>query len=148
MIAELLVFFALLSLSTTIVILLPGAVRSRVWLGFPLGAVATGAAAAALYWLTADLPAAGTLFVLALVFGAVARALLSGWSYLAALLIVAILFAGLYYLVYSVLQAAADPLGPVVWVGSVVLLLLELAALLLSLSYAYEILDVLSRRRA
>src|SRR3989442_1002174 len=90
---------------------------------------------------------AAVLAVLALLFGLVARPLLIGWSYLAALLIVAILFAGVYYLVYSVLQAAADPLGPIVWFGSVVLLLLELAALGLSLSYAFEVLDVLSRRR-
>src|SRR5438105_11203178 len=124
-IAELLVFFALLSLATTVVILLPGAVRSRIWVGLPLGALASGAAAGALYWLTKDLAAAETLFVLALLFGGVARILLKGWSYLAALLIVAILFAGLYYLAYSVLQALADPLGPIVWVGTVVLLVLE-----------------------
>ena len=47
---------------------------------------------------------------------------------------------------YSILQAAADPLGPVVWAGSLVLLLLELFAFALTLSYAFEILDVLSRR--
>jgi cellulose synthase/poly-beta-1,6-N-acetylglucosamine synthase-like glycosyltransferase len=82
------------------------------------------------------------------VFGVVGEVLLRGWSYLAALLMVAILLAGLYYLVYSVLQAASDPLGPIVWVGTVVLLVLELAALGLSLSYAFEVLDVLSRRQA
>jgi cellulose synthase/poly-beta-1,6-N-acetylglucosamine synthase-like glycosyltransferase len=146
-IAELLVFFALLSVATTIVILLPGAVNSRVWLGLPLGALAAAGAAAALYELTGDIPAAEALFALALLFGVVARILLIGWSYLAALLWVSILFAGLYYLVYSVLQAAADPLGPIVWLGTVVLLVLEVVALFLSLSYAYEVLDVLSRRR-
>jgi len=146
-IAELLLFFALLSLATTVVILLPGAVRARIWVGLPMGALAAAGAGAGLYWLTKDLAAAEVLAALALLFGLVARTLLIGWSYLAALLIVAILLAGVYYLVYSVLQAAADPLGPIVWFGSVVLLLLELAALGLSLSYAFEVLDVLSRRR-
>jgi cellulose synthase/poly-beta-1,6-N-acetylglucosamine synthase-like glycosyltransferase len=147
-IAELLIFFALLSLATTVLILLPGAVRARVWVGLPLGALAAAGAGAGLYWLTGDLPAAEVLVILALVFGAVGEVLLRGWSYLAALLMVAILLAGLYYLVYSVLQATSDPLGPIVWVGTVVLLVLELAALGLSLSYAFEVLDVLSRRQA
>jgi cellulose synthase/poly-beta-1,6-N-acetylglucosamine synthase-like glycosyltransferase len=146
-IAELLIFFALLSLATTVLILLPGAVRARAWVGLPLGALAAAVAGAALYWLTGDLPAAEVLVLLALVFGVVGEVLLNGWSYLAALLMVAILLAGLYYLVYSVLQASADPLGPIVWVGTVVLLVLELAALGLSLSYAFEVLDVLSRRQ-
>ena len=126
-IAELLVFFALLSLTTTVVILLPGAVRARIWFGLPLGALAAAGGGAGLYWLTNDLAAAEVLAGLALVFGLIGRILLSGWSYLAALLMVAILFAGVYYLVYSVLQAASDPLGPIVWLGSVVLLLLEVA---------------------
>src|SRR5207237_9706555 len=74
-IAELLIFFALLSLATTIVILLPGAVNSRIWFGLPLGAIAAGAAAGVLYELTGDFAAAGALSVLALVFGLVRRAL-------------------------------------------------------------------------
>src|SRR5262249_35161719 len=49
-------------------------------------------------------------------------------------------------LVYSVLAAVVDPIGPLVWAGTIVLLLLEVFALFLSLSYAFEVLDVLSRR--
>src|SRR5262249_24614866 len=55
--------------------------------------------------------------------------------------------AGLFYLAYSVLAAIADPLGPVVWMGTVVLLLAEVVAFGLTLCYAFEVLDVLSRRR-
>jgi cellulose synthase/poly-beta-1,6-N-acetylglucosamine synthase-like glycosyltransferase len=146
-IAELVIFFALLALSTTIVIVLPGAVRTPIWLGLPLGAVAAAGAAGGMYLLTRDFPASEVLFVLALLFGLAAWALIRGWSYLAGLLMVAIVLAGVYYLFYSVLQALTDPLGPIVWTGTVILLILELAALGLSVSYAFEVLDVLSRRR-
>ncbi|TMC06738.1 MAG: glycosyltransferase [Chloroflexi bacterium] len=147
MIAELLTFFALLSLVTTaLVVLVPGVVRSRAWLGVPLGALAAAAASATLWWLTGDLSAAEFLLVWAVVMGIVARLLLDRWSYLAALLFAGVLLAGLTYLVYSVLAGVVDPLGPIVWIGTVLLLLLELVALGLSLSYAFEVLDVLSRR--
>jgi cellulose synthase/poly-beta-1,6-N-acetylglucosamine synthase-like glycosyltransferase len=146
-IAEFLVYFALLSLSTTVLILLRDAVRARAWIGLPLGAVAAAAAAFGLYLLNGDLSAAEFLAAWAVLFGVVARLLLEEWSYLASLLFSSIVFAGVTYLVYSVLAAIVDPLGPVVWLGTVVLLLVEIAALGLALSYAYEVLDVLSRRR-
>ena len=147
MIAELLAFFALLSLAATVVVLFPGTVRAPAPIGLPIGLVAVAAAAGALLWLTGDLSAAEFLAVWAVVMGIVARLLLERWSYLASLLISSLLLAGLTYLVYSVLAAVVDPLGPIVWVGTVLLLLFELAALALTLSYAFEVLDVLSRRR-
>jgi cellulose synthase/poly-beta-1,6-N-acetylglucosamine synthase-like glycosyltransferase len=145
-IAELLAFFALLSLAVTVVVLFPGTVRARAWLSLPLGLVAVAAAGGALLWLTGDIAAAEFLAVWAVVMGVVARLLLERWSYLAALLISSVLLAGMTYLVYSVLAAVVDPLGPVVWAGTVLLLLFEAAALALTLSYAFEVLDVLSRR--
>jgi Glycosyltransferase like family 2 len=146
-IAELLTFFALLSLSTTaLVVLVPGVVRARVWLAVPLGTAAAAAAAATLLWLTGDLSAAEVLLVWAVLMGVVARLLLNRWSYLASLLFASVLLAGVTYLVYSVLAAVVDPLGPIVWFGTALLLLLELVALGLSLSYAFEVLDVLGRR--
>ncbi|HEY4028256.1 MAG TPA: glycosyltransferase, partial [Candidatus Dormibacteraeota bacterium] len=112
-----------------------------------LGAIAAAAAGGALLWQTGDLSAAEFLSAWALLLGIVARLLLDQWSYLASLLISSVVMAGLTYLVYSVLAAVVDPLGPVVWFGTIVLLVLELAAFLLTLSYAFEVLDVLSRRR-
>ncbi|MBO0683690.1 MAG: glycosyltransferase, partial [Candidatus Dormibacteraeota bacterium] len=147
MIAELVLFFALLTLATTLVIILPGAVRTPIWVGIPLAAVAAAGAAGGMYLLTRDFSAAEVLFGVALVLGLFGKSVVRRWSYMAALLMVSLLLAGTFYLVYSVLQAMADPLGPVVWAGSIVLLILELAALLLSVSYAWEVLDVLSRRR-
>ena len=146
MIAELLIYFSLLSLATTAVILLPGAVKGRVWIGLPLGVVAAAAAGAGLLWLTGDLTAAEFLSVWAVLLGVVARLVFERWSYLASLLLSGIVLAGISYLVYSVLAAIVDPLGPVVWAGTVVLLVLEVAAFLLTLSYAFEVFDVLSRR--
>jgi cellulose synthase/poly-beta-1,6-N-acetylglucosamine synthase-like glycosyltransferase len=145
-IGEVLEYFALLSLAATVIALFPSFVRARIWLGLPLGAMAAGAAGLGLYWLSGDAVAAEFLAAWALLMGVVASLLLEGWSYLAALLYVSVAMAGLTYLVYSILQAVVDPLGIVVWLGSIVLLVLEIAAFLLTLSYAYEVLDVLSRR--
>jgi cellulose synthase/poly-beta-1,6-N-acetylglucosamine synthase-like glycosyltransferase len=145
-IAELLTYFALLSLFATVLALLPGVVRARAWLSVPVGAISAGAAGYALYLLNGDLSAAEFLAIWALLFAVVARLLLQGWSYLASLLLTSVAFAGITYLVYSVLAAVSDPLGPIVWLGTVLLLLLEIVALGLTLSYAYEVLDVLSRR--
>jgi len=145
-IAELLTFFGLLSLVVTVLAIIPGVVRTRAWLGVPLGVLAAAGAGAGLYLATGDVSAAEFLAAWALLLGVVARLLLERWSYLAALLLSTLLMAGLTYLVYSVLAAVVDPLGPIVWAGTVLLLLLEIAALLLTLSYAYEVLDVLSRR--
>src|SRR5438034_881522 len=148
MVAELLTYFALLSLVTTVLVLVPGLVRVRLWLSLPLGLVAALAAGLGLYELNGDLSAAEFLALWAVVFALVAKLLLERWSYLASLLFASVAFAGLTYLVYSVLAAAGDPLGPVVWLGTVALLVLEIVALGLTLSYAFEVLDVLSRRQA
>ncbi len=147
MIAELLIFFALLSAVTTIVVMLPGIVRTRIWLGLPIGLICAAAASAGLYLITNDLAAAQFLAPFAVILGVAARLLFSGWSYIASLLMAALTLAGALYLVYSVLAATADPLGPIVWLGTVILLIFEIAAVLLTLSYAFEVLDVLSRRR-
>ena len=147
MIAELLIFFGLLSLATTLLLVIPGVARARIWLALPLGAIAAAGAAAGLYELTGDLVAAQYLVAAALAAPLLLRLLLPAWSYLATLLFLSVALAGLSYLAYSVLQATVDPIGPLVWIGSVVLLLIELAMLGLSLSYAYEVLDVLGRRR-
>jgi cellulose synthase/poly-beta-1,6-N-acetylglucosamine synthase-like glycosyltransferase len=147
LVGELLVYFALLTLGATILIIfVPGAVRASAWLGLPLGAVAAGAAAYGLYQLTADAAAAELFAAWAVLFALVARVFLERWSYLASLLMTGIIFAGISYLVYSVLAARTDPLGPVVWAGTIALLVLEVVAFGMTLSYAYEVLDVLSRK--
>src|SRR5262249_46719360 len=118
------------------------------WAGLPLGVVAAAAAGAALYRLTNDLAASEFLPLLALLLGLLARLLFRGWSYLASLLMASVTLAGVFYLIYSVLAATADPLGPIAWLGTVGLFVAEVVAFGLTLSYAVEVLDVLSRRRA
>jgi len=146
-IAELLAFFAFLSLTTTaLAVLVPGAVRARAWLGVPLGALAAAGAGGGVALVSGDRAAAQSMAVLALILAMGTRLWLRRWSYLAALMMVGIVLAGLSYLGYSVLQAAVDPLGPTVWGGSALLLVLEVFALGLTVSYAFEVLDVLSRR--
>src|SRR5207248_1420111 len=52
----------------------------------------------------------------------------------------------LAYLVYVAVLTGVQASGPVVWIGSLLLFVLELFALSLSISYAFELLDVLGRR--
>jgi cellulose synthase/poly-beta-1,6-N-acetylglucosamine synthase-like glycosyltransferase len=146
-IAELLIYFSILSLAVTALVVVDGVVRTPIWLGLPLGMIAAAVAGAVLLWQTGDLSAAEFLSASALLLGVIVRLLLDGWSYLASLLLAGVVVAGVSYLVYSVLAAVVDPLGPVVWAGTIVLLVFEVAAFLLTLSYAFEVLDVLSRRR-
>ena len=128
------VFCGLLSLVTTFLLAIPGCAKARLLLGLPLGALAAAGAGAGLVWFASDLVAAEYFAVAALVLTLLLRLLLPAWSYLAALLFLSVAVAGLSYLVYSVIQATVDPVGPAVWLGSVLLLIVELAMLGLSLS--------------
>ena len=67
MVAELLTYFVLLSVVTTLLVLVPGIVRTRVWLSLPLGLGAALVAGAGLFLLVGDLSAAEFLAI----FGAV-----------------------------------------------------------------------------
>ena len=68
------------------------------------------------------------------------------WSPVAVELFTCLVVAGVAYLLYAAVQTFAQGGTAVVVVGSVVLWLMELAALALTVSYAFEILDILGRR--
>jgi cellulose synthase/poly-beta-1,6-N-acetylglucosamine synthase-like glycosyltransferase len=140
------IFFALVALTSSITILLPGIVRARLWVGLPAGVVALALAGAATTVIAGDVTEAEVLAVAAFVVAVLLRILLPRWSFMAAQLFVVLVLASVTYLIYVAIIAAFDPLGPVAWIGSAVLTLLEAFALALGLSYAFEILDVLSRR--
>jgi cellulose synthase/poly-beta-1,6-N-acetylglucosamine synthase-like glycosyltransferase len=140
------VFFALAALTSSIVVILPGIVRARFWLGLPAGIAAIALAAVATIVITGNILEAEVLAVAAFVMAVLLRILLPRWSFMAAQLFVVLGLASVTYLVYVAIIAAFDPLGPIAWIGSAVLTLLEAFALALGLSYAFEILDVLSRR--
>jgi cellulose synthase/poly-beta-1,6-N-acetylglucosamine synthase-like glycosyltransferase len=140
------VFFALAALTSSIVVILPGIVGARFWLGLPAAAAAIALAAAATSLLLGNAGETEVFAVAAFIAAVLLRFLLPRWSFMAAQLFVVLVLASLTYLVYVAIVAAFDPLGPIAWIGSAVLTLLEAFALALGLSYAFEILDVLSRR--
>src|SRR3984893_8396134 len=140
------VFFALTALTSSIIVILPGIVRARFWLGLPAGIGAIALAAAATIFITGTVLETAVLAVAAFAAALLLRILLPRWSFMAAQLFVVLVLASMTYLLYVAIVAALDPLGPVAWIGSAVLTLLEAFALALGLSYAFEILDVLSRR--
>src|SRR5438270_990578 len=146
MLFELVLFFTIATALTTLAVIVDHVVRSRAWLGIPIGLVIMAAAA----WLTGliahDPGASVVLPIIAIVATALVRALLRRWSMLAAQLLAMVLLASAAYLVYAGLLPFIDRLSPLGVAASLVLLLMELAALTLSVYYVFEILDVFSRR--
>jgi cellulose synthase/poly-beta-1,6-N-acetylglucosamine synthase-like glycosyltransferase len=143
---ELVLFFTIATALSTLAVMVDHLVRSRAWLGVPVGlAILAGSA-----WLTGliahDPSASVVLLVVAVVAVALVRALLPRWSVLAAQLLATVLLASAAYLVYAALLPFVDRLSPLGIAASLVLLLLEAAALTLSVYYVFEILDVFSRR--
>ena len=146
MLLELVLFFAFASAITTFAVMVPGLIRAQAWLGIPIGLTILAAAG----WLTGLIthdPLAATILPL-LGIGVVieTRRHLPQWSMLAAQMFATLLLASTVYLVYAAVQPFADRLGLLGIVASLVLLLLEAAALALSVYYLFEILDVFSRR--
>src|SRR5438270_794417 len=146
MLFELVLFFTIATALTTLAVMVDHVVRSRAWLGIPVGLVIMATAA----WLTGliahDPGASLVLPIIAIVATALVRALLRRWSILAGQLLAMVLLASIAYLVYAALLPFIDRLSPLGVTASLVLLLLELAALTLSVYYVFEILDVFSRR--
>src|SRR5207302_1607715 len=93
-----------------------------------------------------DTDAAMILGAVAVAATALVRLLEPRWSWPAAQLFAMVVLASLAYLVYAALQTYAADLGAGATLASTLLLLLEIAALALSVSYTFEIVDVLGRR--
>src|SRR2546421_5465336 len=147
MLQELVLFTALAAGLSTLVVLLPGLARAPIWIGLPVGAAALGVAGWLAALITTDPTVATTLPVAALVLVAGARLLVfRHWSWPAVQLFVTLAVGSALYLLYAAVLTGFQSLGVVGWVGSVVLSVLELAALGLSVSYAFELLDVLGRK--
>ena len=146
MLLELALFFALASVLTTIAVMVPGLVRARVWIGAPVGVAITAATGWLTAWITAD-PAAGiTLVAAAAAAVLLVRVWLSRWSVLAAKALAMVFLASISYLAYAGAPPLVDRLAPLGIAVSYVLLLMEAFALMLSVYYLFEILDVFSRR--
>jgi len=147
MILEAVVFFALLLVTTMLLVALPGTISSRFWITLPACAIALAAAAAAFFGIEHDGPGASALGLTALLLVVLMRGLQPRWSFLGTQLFVAVTMASLAYLVYAAFQTFLAGLSVLAVIASVILLVFETCALLLSISFTFEICDVLSRRR-
>src|SRR5881296_181857 len=146
MLLQLVLFFTLASVITTLAVMVPGLIRARASASIPLGlAILAGAG-----WLTGLITQDAVAATILPLFGVGAvietRRHLPRWSMLAAQLLALLLVASVAYLIYAAVQPIVDGLGPVGIVASFLLLLLEASALALSVYYLFEILDVFSRR--
>ena len=146
MILEAVLFFSLGLGITTVLALVPRMIDARFWV--TLVPLAGGLALTA--WLAVDIlndvAAARVLAIVMAVVTVLARLLQRRWSWVGAQLFAGVVLAALAYLVYAATQTYAVGLGVGIMAASTVLLLLEIAALVLAVSYAFEVIDVLSRR--
>ncbi|HVB13983.1 MAG TPA: glycosyltransferase [Candidatus Dormibacteraeota bacterium] len=145
-----LVYLALASAVCTLLVIFPQLARAGLPVGLTAGCLGLLAAGGLSAWITGDRPLMiGTgIVVLLLVF--LGRRWLAGWCWLPSQLFLLASLAAITYLAYSVQQtveqALIPKLVPVLLLGSLVLVLAEIAAMGLALSYLFEILDVLGRR--
>ncbi len=151
MLFDLMLAAAITSVVATVVAIFPGAVRATALFGAPLSLVVLAASAWLTSWITGQQQLAIGVAIVLLAATVATRALLRGWSWLARLLFTSAMAAFLLYLAYSiavtVFQAVIPHLLVVVLLGSVLIVVAEIAAMGLALSYLFEILDVLGRRR-
>src|SRR5438477_267698 len=143
---ELLVFSCLALGVTTLTVLLPGVVASRLWAGLPFGLAALAGAALLSAVILGDASAAVILGGAAVAATALTHLRQRGWSWMGAQLFAMVVLASVGYLTYAALQSYDAGLGPGAMVASTLLLVLEFAALGLSVSYAFQIVHVLGRR--
>ncbi|TME45343.1 MAG: glycosyltransferase [Chloroflexi bacterium] len=143
---EAVVFFSLCLGTTSLAALVPRVIRAPFWLSLFIvwGALALAALIAS--YVLGDPTAALYLSFVVVVVTLLFRAAQRRWSWVGTQLFSNVVLASLAYLVYAAWQTYARGLSAGVMAASTLLLLFEIAALALSVSYAFEIVDVLSRR--
>ena len=139
------VFFGVLAAATTLTGFVPGAITARIWIGLPLGSVVIAGVAGIGLLLTRERDAVIAEVVIAVLLTAAIRLLARGWSWLGAQVFATATLASIAYLAYAASISYSARGGLVFLFVSALLLLLEIAALALSLSYLFEIVDTLSR---
>ena len=148
MILQSLIVFSLCLAVSTGLALIPGVIRARAWLSLPLlaGGLAISGWAASV--ILGDFAAARDDTIVVASALLLMRAVQRRWSWIGTQVFVSVVLSSLAYLVYAATLTYAAGLLPLIIAASTLLLLLEIAALALSVSYAFEIVDVLSRRDA
>src|SRR5438309_10422683 len=139
-------YFVLLAGATTLVAMLPGLIRARIWIGLPIGLVLIAAAGIVGLVVGGNVRLDSWLAGGALLAVVATRLWMPRWSWLGAQLFATATLAALFYLLYAGSLTYSGRHGPIYFTASTLLLLLELAALALSASYLFEIVDALSRR--
>jgi cellulose synthase/poly-beta-1,6-N-acetylglucosamine synthase-like glycosyltransferase len=134
----------------TVLVLFPQLARASLPLGVAASSLGLAIAGWLTAWITGDRPLAiGAGLALLLILVPLSRRWLAGWCWLPAQLFLLGTLSALCYIAYSaqqtVEQAVVPHLVPLLLLGSVILLLAEMAAMGLALSYLFEILDVLGR---
>jgi cellulose synthase/poly-beta-1,6-N-acetylglucosamine synthase-like glycosyltransferase len=146
MIFECVVFFTLALVITTAAAVTPGLIKGRFWLTLIPLAGALALSAWLFFLILKDSTASVALGIVVAALTILIRLLQPRWSWTAAQLFAAVVLAALSYLSYAGFQTYAGGLSPVVLLPSTVLLLLEIIALALSITYAFEVLDTVGRR--
>ncbi len=147
MLLVVLLFLAASIVTSTIVTVLPRTAAARIWVGLPLGLVAMVIAAYLVVMVIIGTPSLlPWLLAIGIAGTAATRLAVRSWSWLGSQLFAMAALGALAYIAYSIVLTFGEGLGPVGIVASLLLLVLEMSALALSLSYAFEIVDVLTRR--
>lgn len=134
-------YFAALAALSTLLALVPRLPRARFWIGLPLAALVLWGGGWALVQRLGPDPSVLAVAAAAAVATGLVKLWQRRWGWLSALLFAAVALATLAYLTYAAVLSFASGLG---WLGSLasaVLLLFEVAALGLAMSYLFEILD-------
>ncbi|HVD04313.1 MAG TPA: glycosyltransferase [Candidatus Dormibacteraeota bacterium] len=151
MLLDLLLASAFIFVATTLAAVLPGALRAPGPLSVGLGTLALAAAAWATIAIVHDAQTTVAAGLAVLLLTALARPAVRGWSWLAVELMVSAAGSFCLYLLHSVgvtiAQAVSPRLAPWVLTGSLLIVVGEACAMGLALSYLFEILDVLGRRK-
>src|SRR5438128_2802087 len=138
-------WFGALSAITTVSAFVPGMIRARLWAGLPFGVVVLSLTTAVAVLVGGNRTLDYYLALTALVATIAFRLAMRRWSWLGAQLFAAATLGSLSYLVYAADITYVVARDPVYLVASSLLLILEVAALSLSMSYLFEIVDTLSR---
>ncbi|TMG59022.1 MAG: hypothetical protein E6H83_09955 [Chloroflexi bacterium] len=130
---------------TTLGAFVPGAIRARVWVGLPLGLALISLVAWNATILSRERDVELGLALGAFLVALALRLAMRRWSWLGAQLFAAATLASIAYLLYAASITFVVGREPFYLITSTLLLVLEVAALTLSLSYLFEIVDTTSR---
>ena len=150
MLLDSVLFYALTATVATVVMIALRLVRAPIWLGLPFSIACILLGGAATFLLTRDAIVAEILVVVSVPPAFAARLWQPRWSFMAAQVFALMCLACIAYFAYATyLTIYLLVAYNVIWfLSSLVLLVLEAAALLLAVTYAFEMLDVLGRREA